>query len=175
MSSENSFQGLIFPMNEKPRQKMLEHLGILGSRAEEPFDTVAHRVRTALNVPIALISFVDGSRLWFKSRIGLDLEEMPRHNSPCSQAILLTDVMVVPDLCKDRRFLHGALVTGPPYMRFYAGAPVIVPDGLIMGTVCVFDITPRRVFLANERRHLLEAAEDVSQLILKKAGLPIRA
>ena len=94
-------------------------------------------------VPIATITFVDRDRQWMKSQFGLDLFETPRDVSFCGHAILQDDIMVVRDVNQDERFIDNPLVTGEPYIRFYAGAPLKLPNGHNVGTLCLIDSKPR--------------------------------
>src|ERR1700682_2650155 len=105
--------------------------------------------------PIALISIVDAERQWFKARKGLSMAETPRDVSFCGHAILSTDVFEVPDTALDPRFADNPLATGEPYIRFYAGAPLINSEGLQLGTIGVIAHEPRR--LSGEQKTVLQA------------------
>lgn len=134
------------PENEDERLAALHALGILDTEAEEHFDRVARLAQHVIGVPIALVSFVDGDRQWFKSRIGLEPQETPRDASFCAHAIVHdADVFVVNDATADRRFTDNPLVLGQPEIRFYAGSPIAAPDGSKLGTLCVIDRVPREL------------------------------
>jgi GAF domain-containing protein len=128
---------------ENDRLEALARLAILDTGPEDSYDRLVLLASQVCDAPMALISFVDAERLWFKSRVGLDVCEISRDDGFCSFAIYTPDaVMVVPDMQLDPRFADHPLVAGPPHIRFYAGAPLLV-DGLPVGTLCVNDLRPR--------------------------------
>jgi PAS domain S-box-containing protein len=131
-----------FP-NEPARLAALQRYAILDTTPEEALDDVARLAATIFNVPIALISLVDASRQWFKSRIGIDATEAPRDHSFCDYAIRERDVFVVEDAQRDPRFVAHPLVVGDPHIRFYAGSQLATPDGHNLGMLCVIDTKPR--------------------------------
>ena len=128
---------------EDDRLAAVQRLGILDSPAEERFDVLTRLAAATLSTPIALVSVIDTDRQWFKSRVGMDQCETSRGISFCGHAILQDDIMVVPDVNQDERFIGNPLVTGEPYIRFYAGAPLKLPNGHNVGTLCLIDTTPR--------------------------------
>src|SRR5206468_1389908 len=129
-----------------------------------------------LSAPIALVSLVDQERQWFKSCVGLDFNQTPRALSFCAHAILSDDVFVVPDAALDPRFAGNPLVTGPPHIRFYAGAQLKTPDGFNLGTLCVIDTAPRQGLAGDERLLLTGlAALAVDELELRRARGQSRA
>lgn len=130
--------------DEDRRLRALHSLGLLDTPAEARFDRLTELARRALDVPVALVTLVDGTRQWFKSRQGIDDEESPRDESVCAHAILVTDVFQVPDLLADERFADSPAVAGPSRFRFYAGVPLVV-DGRAVGTLCVVDHRPRQL------------------------------
>lgn len=116
---------------------------ILDTPSEERFDRVARLVKRWFEVPIALISFLDAHREWFKSQIGLGEDELPREVAFCEHVVQKQSTMVVEDTTQDPRFVDNPLVAESPGVRFYAGAPLATPDGHCLGAVCVLDTEPR--------------------------------
>ena len=133
------------PGNERRRLEVLWDYGVLDTPPETEFDELAALAAHVCEVPVALISLVDEHRQWFKSKVGLTASETPRDISFCAHAILQTDLFVVPDAANDPRFAGNPLVTGEPFIRFYAGAPLLTPDGHLVGTLCVTDRRPREL------------------------------
>ena len=133
------------PENEAARLAALDALEILDSAPEERYERIVRIASEAFDVPITLVSLVDRDRQWFKSCIGLDVKETPRDMAFCAHAILEDEVLVVPDAFLDPRFADNPLVTGEPHVRFYAGCPLKLPDGNLMGTLCLIDTRPRQL------------------------------
>ncbi len=142
------------PPDEADRLRSLYSLRVLDTPPEERYDRMTRLARRLFDVPIALVSFVDERRQWFKSRQGLDLTETPREISFCAHAILQDGIFVVPDAHADERFRDSPLVTAHPNIRFYAGRPVRSPDGARVGTLCLMDHEARE--LDPEDLHLLD-------------------
>ncbi len=143
----------------------LEHLGVLDSAPEKEFDDIVMLASTLCDVPVALVSLVDRERQWFKACVGLDVRETHRDLAFCAHAILApADVLIVEDAKLDSRFQNSALVLGPPYIRFYAGAPIIDDSGHALGTVCVIDTKPRTL-TGQQRTALLALARQTSSLL----------
>jgi signal transduction histidine kinase len=143
------------PADELARLQTLRRYDILDSEAEQAFDDLTALAASICGTPISLISLVDADRQWFKSRVGLDLEETPRDISFCGHAILADDLFVVGDTAEDERFADNPLVRGEPEIRFYAGTPLVTADGHALGALCVMDRLPRE--LAETQLDALEA------------------
>lgn len=156
---------------ERERLSLLHELNILDSDPDPRLDTVTRLAAEILNVPIALVSLVDESRQWFKSRIGLEAEQTPREGSFCSHAILQDDVFEVTNAAEDKRFSDNPLVTSDPNIRFYAGAQITGENHLPLGTLCAIDQKPRKLD-DTQRRLLSMLAKLASQLIDPAAHLP---
>lgn len=156
------------PANEEQRLAALRALEILDTPAEPGFDRVTNLVSRLLDVPMALVSFVDVERQWFKSCIGLDSTEAPREHAFCAHAILAPDVLEVPDATRDDRFRDNPLVTGAPYVRAYVGAPLVTRDKQRVGTLCAID-TRTRDFTPEQLASLVDlAAIVVDELELRR-------
>jgi GAF domain-containing protein len=156
------------PHNETKRLKVLWQYEVLDTVPEEVFDDLTELAARICDAPIALISLVDEKRQWFKSKLGTSLNETSRDFSFCSYAITQPGLFIVPDAALDPRFAKNPLVTSEPKIRFYAGAPLVTPDGYALGTLCVIDKVPRE--LRPEQRQALGilAHHVVSQLELRR-------
>jgi adenylate cyclase len=134
------------PENERDRLKALEAYDVIGTPPEVDFDEIAEMAGQICGCPISVINLIAEKWEWFKGKYGLP-EEMncePR-GSICSTTICSNDLLIVPDLTKDKRFAHREMVAGEPHFRFYAGAPLINSEGYALGTLCVLDYEPRAV------------------------------
>ena len=131
------------PANEDARLNALRELLLLDTPPEERYDRLARFAAEQLDMPIALLSLVDGQRQWFKSRVGVDITEGARDISFCGHAIMKNELFVVNDASSDARFADNPMVAGAPHIRFYAGAPLSSPSGHHIGTLCVIDTVPR--------------------------------
>ena len=160
---------------EALRLAALDLYDILDTPTESGFDDIVHIASQICGTPMALISLVDDRQQWFKAAIGVAAPETPRDIAFCAHAIEQQDVFTVADTQDDVRFAENPLVTGDPNLRFYAGAPLMTPDGLALGTLCVLDNRPR-VLTADQSAALQALARQVmSQLELRKALAKERA
>lgn len=142
------------PHNEAVRLLALKSTHLLDTAPEERFDRLTRMAKLAFGVPIALVSLIDDKRQWFKSSQGLAAKETPRNISFCGHAILRNHLFIIEDTFTDPRFADNPLVTGPPHVRFYAGAQLSNHEGYRLGTLCIIDTRPRS--LDHDQRTLLE-------------------
>lgn len=134
------------PLCETERLAYLHRLDILDTPREESFDDIAQLAGNICETPIAMVSLVAKDRQWFKSCVGLSATETPRDVAFCAHAILHPEeLLIVEDARLDPRFTDNPMVVGEPYIRFYAGAPLVAQNGLPLGTLCVVDYTPRQL------------------------------
>jgi GAF domain-containing protein len=152
------------PDDEPARLRSLQECQLLDTSPEERFDRLTRLATRIFGVPIALVSLVDADRQWFKSRQGLEACETGRDVSFCGHAILGNTVFCVPDALADDRFRDNPLVSGPPHIRFYAGAPLRTREDRHIGTLCIIDDQPRQ-FSLDQRALLRELADCVEQEI----------
>ncbi len=136
-------QEIPIPEDDEDRLRALGSLNILDTVPEECFDRLTSLAAKIFDVPIALVSLVDQDRQWFKSCHGLDETQTPRDQAFCAHAIMSDQVLIVPDTYGDTRFRDNPLVTGAPFIRFYAGAPLVTLLGFRIGTLCLIDRKPR--------------------------------
>src|ERR1035437_7033208 len=143
------------PDNEAERLAALREYHVLDTAAEQAYDDITALAAYLCDVPIALITLVDESRTWFKSRLGLNEQETPRDVAFCAHAILQTEPLIVRDALKDSRFADSALVTRTPHIRFYAGFPLSSPEGFALGTLRAIDRKPRQ--LSAQQKQAMQA------------------
>lgn len=152
-------------MNEMARLRALAGYAVLDTPPEPNFDRLTKLASTIFELPICTLSFTDAGRVWFKSRYGITATEMPRRMSFCEGTIRRREVFIVPDALADVQFAHAPAVAGPPHVRFYAGAPLISPDGSAVGSLCVLDRQPHFDFDDRKRGILTDLASTVVELL----------
>src|SRR5882757_1134293 len=153
---------------EARRLKVLWQYEILDTVPEEVFDDLTELAARICEAPIAMITLVDENRQWFKSKIGVTVKETSRDISFCAHAINQEDLFIVPDAAKDERFATSPLVISEPKIRFYAGAPLITPDGYALGTLCVIDKVPRELRPDQKQALRILARHVMTQLELRR-------
>lgn len=160
---------------EKKRLGDLLLYRIMDTASEKAFDSLTEVAATICEAPISLISLVDDSRQWFKSRVGLTATETPREQAFCAHAFDRSDLLIVEDATKDERFQDNPLVVNNPGIRFYAGAPLEMSTGSTLGTLCVIDRVPRT--LTDTQRCALAVLRDavVAQLEVRRFRLEMES
>jgi two-component sensor histidine kinase len=159
------------PVDEPRRLIALKRYDLLDTPPEEAFDRITRLAAGILGMPISLITLVDETRQWFKSRHGFDASWTRREIAFCAYTILDTEGMVVRDATADERFRANPLVTGAPDIRFYAGVPLVTPDDHVIGTLCVIDRKAHPEFSDEQRRHLQDLADLAMAEIEAKSGI----
>ena len=158
--------GPILP-DDGERVDFLRSLRILDTQSDSRFDRITEAASTITHSPIVLVSLVDGDRLWFKSKVGLDASEASRDSAFCSRVVAEpgSEIFVVCDAAEDERFKYSDLVLGEPFIRFYAGAPLIVPADngkeYKIGSLCVIDRKPREL-----ERYYYPVMQSLAQLVV---------
>jgi diguanylate cyclase (GGDEF)-like protein len=152
--------------DEEQRLATLAGYGVLDTGRERRFDELTALASHLCATPLALVSLVDDRELFFKAATGLALTEAPRAGSFCEQTIAQRAVFEVPDAAADPRFSGYALVVGEPHIRYYAGTPLVAPNGHAVGTLCVLDFAPRRLPIEKYGALQIVARQVVAQLEL---------
>jgi PAS domain S-box-containing protein len=165
---------LPIPENEKERLRALKNFHILDTQPEEEFDRLTKMASIVCGTPISLITLLDEERQWFKSNVGIDISEGPRRDSFCQYALMEDALMEIKDTWEDERFVDNPLVTGPPNMRYYAGYPLIDPDGHALGALCVIDREPKELDSSQQKILTLLAREAVSQIMARKEKILLK-
>jgi PAS domain S-box-containing protein len=157
------------PADEPKRLAALRRYGILDTPPEPAFDDLAKLASEICGTPMALVTFIDEDRQWFKARVNVHGTETTRDIAFCAYTVMGKDLLVVPDAREDGRFAHNPFVTGEPGIRFYAGAPLVAPDGSSVGSLCVADSQPREL-----TPHQADALRALSRLVVAQMELKRR-
>lgn len=173
------------PLNEMSRQALLdEHPCLLERRPDPLLDEVVKMAASYFKMPISLITILDRKRQWFRARTGTELQETPRMDSFCAYSVAIGESVEVCDATCDDRFRGNPLVTGEPGIRYYAGVPLVLDDGVILGNLCVIDTIARppmstadRVMLTQMGRLAVSRLNEMRVAAFTDAttGLPNRA
>lgn len=150
--------------DEDKRLAALREYGIKNVLFDPSLSNLISLAANIFSVPIVLVSLVEAERQLFAASVGVPFCETPRDISFCAHTILKKKIMVVPDALKDARFKSNPLVVGIPYIRFYAGIPLITPSGHAIGTLCIIDLKPRATFTKRDEHNL----QDLASLVMDK-------
>lgn len=165
IGQSESFSLAIADKSEAARLRAVYGYAVLDTPPEPNFDRVTNLAANIFGLPISTLCLADADRHFFKSRHGVNATEMPRKLSFCDVTLRNEDGFIVPDATADRRFHAAPIVAGPPNIRFYAGAPLINPNGIPIGTLCVLDSEPHLDFDARKARILADLAGTVGELL----------
>ncbi len=157
------------PSNESSRLETLQRYSILDTIVEQEFEDATALASFICGTPIAMVSLIDRDRQWFKSKVGVDVQETPRSESFCAYTLTEPGTLIVNDASRDPRFADNPLVLANPKIRFYAGAPLVAPNGHILGTVCVIDTQPHE--LSTEQIKALEALSRQVMALIESRSL----
>ena len=160
--------------NDEARLEALHRYQILDTEAEQSFDDVLQLATYICQAPMATITFVDRDRAWFKSAINFHMREVAREDSFSACTILKHTPLVVEDTFEDERFRGRRFVVGPEQIRFYAGAPLVTPDGFVIGCICVFDQRPR-VLTEQQTTAMIALSRQVMSLMALRMEMAERA
>jgi len=151
------------PKEEAARLAVLHSYRILDTPSESEYDDPAQLAAEVCQVPIALVTFIDEDRVWVKAAVGTEIHEVSRSESLCALTLDAREMVLVPDTFDDPRTASSRMVKSPEAIRFYAGAPLVSPQGHILGTICVMDRRPRRLSDGQER-----ALEAIGRLVMAR-------
>ncbi len=155
---------------ETERLEVLTKYGILDTPPDGSFDRITKLAATLLKVPVCIVSLVDSDRIWFKSKYGVDISEIPRDPGLCASAIMEDDFYLVEDARKDPRTLANPLVAGEFGLQFYSAVPLKTSEGFNLGTLCVIDREPRTI--TSEEKEILRS---LAEIVMHQIELQLEA
>jgi signal transduction histidine kinase len=158
-----------YPTNELQRVQAVRSYEIFDTEEEQDYDALTSIASMICQIPVALITFIDDQRQWFKSHHGTDINENLREYSFCTHTIATEEeIMVVSDASKDERFINNPMVTGPTKIAFYAGVPLVNSEGYALGTLCVLDQVPRELTLEQQTALKILAKQVIDKIELRR-------
>ena len=156
------------PLDETQRLATLQMYGVLDTAQDQALHDLALLAAQICETPIAFVALLDERRQWFAAKVGFDAPETPRDVSFCAHALVERDLLIVPDARRDERFAKNPTVTGEPRIRFYASAPLIAPEGAILGALCVVDRKPRALTAACAQALRVLSGQVMARLELRR-------
>jgi len=149
------------PANEVARLEALRRYDILDTAPEQAFEDITKIAAFICGTSTSIMALIDRERQWFKAKVGEKNSETPREQAFCAYTIMEPQLMEVEDARLDKRFADNPLVTSSPNIRFYAGAPLLTPEGLALGSLCVIDQQPRKLNAGQK-----ESLESLARLVM---------
>jgi GAF domain-containing protein len=146
--------------DDDERVRFLRSLGLIDTAKDPSFDRIIHMCQDIFEMPIAALTLIDRDRQWFKSIAGLNVCETSRSIAFCNYTILDDEIYEVLDTHAHPELKHNELVVGEPFLRYYAGTPLIF-NGRRIGALCVLDFVPHEPLPAEKRRTLVSLAQIV--------------
>nr|WP_321458293.1 GGDEF domain-containing protein [uncultured Cohaesibacter sp.] len=159
-------RSVLMDYNERERLSLLRDLNVLDTPSDERFERIVRLAVCHFHMPVCKISLIDYDRNWYKAAIGLKDEECPRKSSICTYAITSDQPLIVPDLSKDERFCDLPQVAAGRQFRFYAGAPIILDNGVRVGSLCLMDTVPHHDFSGEDIRFIIDLSNIVAQSLI---------
>ena len=157
--------------DEQERLEALRSYDIIDTDPEPVFNDLAQLAAYVCGTPMAVVSLLDDERQWLKARVGIDVREVAREQTFCQYALRATDVFEIPDTLADALYASNPMVTGAPHIRFYAGTPLLTPEGYSLGTLCAFDTVPRSLSTDQREALRLLARQVMAHLELRRTRL----
>ncbi|MEM8501523.1 MAG: EAL domain-containing protein [Cyanobacteria bacterium P01_D01_bin.1] len=155
---------------ETLRLSKLRDYCVLDTLPDKTYNDIVRLAAYICQTPAALITLIDTNRQWFKAKVGIDISETPRNVAFCSKTIQQPDTLIVEDASQHPQFRSNPFVTGPPYIRFYAGHPLVTPDGYALGALCVIDYQPRQM-----TSHQIDALQVLSHQVMAQLELGLQS
>lgn len=157
-------------MDEKKRLEALWRYDVLDTPPDGSFDNIVTLAASLLNTPVALVTLVDEDRIWFKSKHGLDAQQIDKEPGLCASVVLSDEAYVVEHASKDKRTLANSLVNKKDGVEFYAASPLITSDGYSLGTLCVIDTKPRTI---SEKE--IQILQNLAQVVMDMMEVSLQA
>lgn len=157
--------------DEQDRLEALHSYGILDTEPEPVFNDLAQLAAYVCGTPMSSVSLIDDERQWLKARVGIDVREVPREQTFCQYALRSSGVFEIPDTRADALYASNPMVTGAPHIRFYAGTPLLTPEGYPLGTLCAFDTVPRSLSTDQREGLRLLARQVMAHLELRRTRM----